>query len=203
MALNVQTWGNSGKLRENFEYLFFKSRKTQGNFFCVPIFWFSNWLLNKLSVKTVIFHSVIQLRTKSGEDTPQGKRVKIGHPKSVEDLYGWWSTHFLLVKNLEKRIFLLLHSRKMIWLFELKLKMFWTFLSEHWNGLTRFLLLVIYNALHNLVSFAQFKKREKHPRMSVTFSFLRGCFSCFLSCTNVPSRAKHLIDVMCSKKINR
>ena len=43
------------------------------------------------------------------------------------------------------------------------------------------------DALHNLVPFAQFKKREKHPWKSVTFkpatlqkvSFLHGCFSHF------------------------
>ena len=34
--------------------------------------------------------------------------------------------------------------------------------------------------LHN------FKKREKHPLRSITFSktLLHGCFSCFLNCTN-------------------
>ena len=42
-----------------------------------------------------------------------------------------------------------------------------------------------------MVPFLQFKKREKHPWSSFTFSFtlikvtlLHGCFSCFLNCTN-------------------
>ena len=42
------------------------------------------------------------------------------------------------------------------------------------------------DALHDLVPFVQFKKGEKHPWMSVTFSKvagLHGCFSCFLNCT--------------------
>ena len=53
------------------------------------------------------------------------------------------------------------------------------------------------DALRDLVPFVQFKKREKHPWMSVTFSkmagqpatllkvtLLHGCFSRFLNCTN-------------------
>ena len=53
-------------------------------------------------------------------------------------------------------------------------------------------------ALHNLVPFVQFKKREKHPWRSVNFSkvaclkpatllkltLLHGCFLGFLKCTN-------------------
>ena len=48
------------------------------------------------------------------------------------------------------------------------------------------------NALHDLVAFIQFKKREKHPWRSVNFSkvagwkltLLHGCFSRFLNGTN-------------------
>ena len=32
----------------------------------------------------------------------------------------------------------------------------------------------IFDALHNLVPFVQFKKREKHPWRSVTFSKVAG-----------------------------
>ena len=51
-------------------------------------------------------------------------------------------------------------------------------------------------ALHDLVPFVQFKKREKHPWRSVNFSkvagfslqlkltLLHGCFSRFLNCKN-------------------
>ena len=56
----------------------------------------------------------------------------------------------------------------------------------------------ICGALYDLVPCVQFKKREKHPWRSVTFSkvaglkpatllkvtFLYGCFSRFLNCTN-------------------
>ena len=51
----------------------------------------------------------------------------------------------------------------------------------------------ICGALRDLVLFAQFNKREKHPWRSVTFSkpatllkvtLLHGCFSRFLNCTN-------------------
>ena len=51
--------------------------------------------------------------------------------------------------------------------------------------------------MRDLVPFVQFKKHEKHPLRSVTFSkvagkpatllkvtLLHGCFSCFLNCTN-------------------
>ena len=50
------------------------------------------------------------------------------------------------------------------------------------------------DALRNLVPFVQFKKREKHPWMSVTFSkllaisliviLLHGCLLCVLNCTS-------------------
>ena len=46
----------------------------------------------------------------------------------------------------------------------------------------------LYDALRDLVPFVQFKKREIHPRKSVTFSkvagWSHGCFSRFLNCTN-------------------
>ena len=66
------------------------------------------------------------------------------------------------------------------------------------------------DALHDLVLFLQFKKREKHPCRSVAFSkvvgkkpatllkvtLLHGCFSHFLNCTNgAKSRnASHIIN---------
>ena len=68
-------------------------------------------------------------------DTPgQGKRVKIGR-KSVVALYGWWSTHFLLVRNSGGNYVFAAPLRKMTRLFEWKLRktqgnFFWTFLSE-------------------------------------------------------------------------
>ena len=54
------------------------------------------------------------------------------------------------------------------------------------------------DALHDLVPFVRFKKREKHPWKNVVFgkvagfwpatlpkvTFLHGCFSRFLNCTN-------------------
>ena len=46
---------------------------------------------------------------------------------------------------------------------------------------------VICDVLRDLVPFVQFKKREKHPWRSVTLlklTFLHGCFSRFLNCTN-------------------
>ena len=45
----------------------------------------------------------------------QGKRVKIDG-ESAEVHYGSWSTHLLVVKNSGKKVYLLLHSGKMIWL---------------------------------------------------------------------------------------
>ena len=49
----------------------------------------------------------------------------------------------------------------------------------------------ICGALRDLVPFAQFKKREKHPWRSVNFR----CFSRFLNCTNGTKlrNASHLI----------
>ena len=52
--------------------------------------------------------------------------------------------------------------------------------------------------MHDLVPFAQFKKREKHPWMSVTLlklTLLHGCFSRFLYCTNGTKsrKASHII----------
>ena len=60
---------------------------------------------------------------------------------------------------------------------------------------------LVCDALRDLVSFVQFKKREKHPWRSVTFSIvmllkvtlLHGCFSPFLNFTNgtKPRKASH------------
>ena len=47
--------------------------------------------------------------------------------------------------------------------------------------------LIICGALHGLVRFVQFKKREKHPWRSVTLNkvaLFHGCFSRFLNCAN-------------------
>ena len=63
-------------------------------------------------------------------------------------------------------------------------------------------------ALRDLVPLAKFKKRQKHPWRSVTFSkvagfsftllkvTLRGCFSCFLNWTNSTKSRKtsHMIN---------
>ena len=58
--------------------------------------------------------------------------------------------------------------------------------------------------MRDLVPFVQFKKCEKHPWRSVTFSkpaillkvtLLQGGFSRFLNCTMVPNRAKHHIII--------
>ena len=61
------------------------------------------------------------------------------------------------------------------------------------------------DALRDLVPFIQFKKREKHPWRSVTFSkvacrlkratllkvtLLYSCFACFLNCTDVTKSRK-------------
>ena len=64
----------------------------------------------------------------------------------------------------------------------------------------------ICDALHDMVAFVQFKKRKKHPWRSVDFSllkpatllkltFLHGCFSRFLNCTNATKsrNAPHLL----------
>ena len=58
----------------------------------------------------------------------------------------------------------------------------------------------ICDALHDLVTFVQFKKREKHPWRSVNFSkltLLHVCFSRFLNCTNVTKsrNAPHIISL--------
>ena len=45
-------------------------------------------------------------------------------------------------------------------------------------------LALICDALRDLVPFAQFKKREKHPWRSVTFSTPSWVFSRFLNCSN-------------------
>ena len=49
---------------------------------------------------------------------------------------------------------------------------------------------LICDALHDLVPFAQFKKREKQPWRSVTFSKLAGYIAQI-----VPNRARHHIFV--------
>ena len=58
------------------------------------------------------------------------------------------------------------------------------------------LLKIICEALHNLVPFVQFKKREKHPWKSdkINFFYLHGCFSQFLKGANgIKSRkASHM-----------
>lgn len=61
----------------------------------------------------------------------QGKRVKIDG-ESAEVHYGSWSTHLLVVKNSGKKVYLLLHSGKMIWLktHGNSRKMFQIFLSK-------------------------------------------------------------------------
>ena len=62
---------------------------------------------------------------------------------------------------------------------------------------------IICDALCDLVPFVQFKKREKHPWGTVTFSKVagfskvtihHGCFSRFLNCTNGTKlrKASHL-----------
>lgn len=114
------------------------------------------WLLNKLLVNTMIFLS----NTIVGEgwrgytevDTPgQGKRVKIGR-KSVVALYGWWSTHFLLVRNSGGNYVFAAPLRKMTSLFEWKLRktqgnFFWTFLSETWKQMAMKMAEVLFLAI--------------------------------------------------------
>ena len=57
----------------------------------------------------------------------------------------------------------------------------------------------ICDALRDLVAFVQFKKHEKHSWRSVKcllkVTLLRGCFSCFLNCTNGTKlhNASHLL----------
>ena len=65
------------------------------------------------------------------------------------------------------------------------------------------------DALRNLVPFAQFKKREKEPWRSVTFSkavgFIEGlsheCFSRFLNCANATKsrNASQLLNLTINK----
>ena len=65
--------------------------------------------------------------------------------------------------------------------------------------------LLICDALRDLVAFVPFKKREKHPWRSVTFTacnllkvtILQGCFSRFLNCKNATKsrNAFHLLIV--------
>ena len=52
------------------------------------------------------------------------------------------------------------------------------------------------NALHDLVPFVQFKKREKHPTL-LKVTLLHGCFSRFLNYTNGTKslKAPHIIGV--------
>ena len=52
--------------------------------------------------------------------------------------------------------------------------------------------LIIPDALHDLVPFVQFKKREKYPWRSVTFSKVAG-FRFFKIVQIIPNRATHHI----------
>ena len=54
----------------------------------------------------------------------------------------------------------------------------------------------IFSALHDLVSFKQFKKHQKPPWRSVTLTLLHRCFSRFLNCTNgtKPRKASHIFS---------
>ena len=86
-------------------------------------------------------------------------------------------------------------NRKSVWS-GLRLK-FWQYLTNcvkmYWRA-SIYLFQIIVDALCDLVSFVQFKRREKHPRRSLTFNKsccnfikvtpLHGCFSRFLNCTN-------------------
>ena len=75
----------------------------------------------------------------------------------------------------------------------------WIINETAWKDLdVRFLILDIFDVLCDLAPLLQFKKHEKHPWKSVTFSkvsgfwpatllkvtLLHGCFSHFLNCTN-------------------
>ena len=60
------------------------------------------------------------------------------------------------------------------------------------------------DALHELVPLVQFKKREKHPWRSVTFSkvtLLHGCFSRFLNCTNCTKSRKTSMFIRSSNTV--
>ena len=119
MALFLQTQGNSAKFRGNFEYSL-KIRENSGKCFSGHQFsdflsdcWTKSWWIllyprQDVKLPTVKWFRVATQYWKSKETW-----------KSVEVRYGWWSTHFLLVKNSrEKSIHLLLHSGKMTGLFE-------------------------------------------------------------------------------------
>ena len=70
------------------------------------------------------------------------------------------------------------------------------------------------DALRDLVSFVQFKKREKHPWRSVTFSkvagsllkvtLLHGCFSHFLNCTigTESCKTSHVVELFFQSELN-
>ena len=58
------------------------------------------------------------------------------------------------------------------------------------------------DALHDLLTFVQFKKREKHPWKSVTFIYSSmGVFHVFLTCANgtKSSKASHRRHVLTFK----
>ena len=59
------------------------------------------------------------------------------------------------------------------------------------------ILIILRDILRDLVSFVQFKKREKQPPLrSITFSkVLHGCFSRFLDCAKIPNHATHHICI--------
>ena len=130
MALFLQTQENSGEI--------LKSGKAQGNFFWSPIFWFFNWLLNKLSV--------ILLCPRQDVKLPTGKRfrvvilywkLKIGR-KYAEVFYELWSADFLLVKNSGKNISICCSTQGK-WhghLNENSVKILRTFLSELWREIS-------------------------------------------------------------------
>ena len=58
------------------------------------------------------------------------------------------------------------------------------------------MIIIICDALHDLVPFVQFKKCEKHPWRScrlLKVTLLHGCFSRFLNLQMVTNGVKHLI----------
>ena len=72
-----------------------------------------------------------------------------------------------------------------IMFFIIQLSIFWRVVKE--TNEQAFPKLAIFVALRDLVTFVQFKKREKHPWRSVDLlklTLLHGCFSRFLSRTN-------------------
>ena len=77
-----------------------------------------------------------------------------------------------------------------------------------WKSWIELLVFEIRGALRYLVSFVQFKKREKHPWRSVTFnklkvSFLHRCCSRFLNCINGSKscNASHNQSILPNKQI--